>query len=253
MQTPSINCNPTFKKGLCASFAVPGVDWSPTITERQQCHTDNPFHAELRADLPTMRRMSNSFSSLGSSQRGNTKQPDGQDVSSSNNLPKVPINPRREQHNNSHKDSRSVTTPLIDSAGPVATSPSAHLHSLPAVAELLSARKLYRSSYVWRLDHHPAAAIKTPGKHGAAGRAATTSQPPAFRRYYMRLEDCLLCFWPDDELKRAQAENGQVHPTSMNLTDAFVALTSTKPEWIKRCQDCNAPTPYSFSLNNAGA
>lgn len=129
-----------------------------------------------------------------------------------------------------------------------AQSPSAALHILPSIAQLLNAHKVYRAGYLWRLDHHSAAASSR-----LSNSVGTGGGQPQFVRYYMRLEDCILCLWSDEGLKNAQAQGKVIHPTSMNLTEAFVAIASTKKEWIDRCEQFKAPTPYAFVVNTAGA
>lgn len=137
-------------------------------------------------------------------------------------------------------------------------SPTAAMHSLPAVAQLLNARKVYRAGYLYRLD--TAAGTGTALQHtladsGGHQRSLSQSQSrqqPQFVKYYMRLEDCILCFWSDDGLKAAQASGKVLHPTSMNLTDAFVALSTSQASWTSAMQKYESPTPYGFVLNSAG-
>lgn len=142
-------------------------------------------------------------------------------------------------------------------------SPTAGLHSLPACAQLLNARKVYKAGYVWRLDGHSSstttATSTTTSSSTATATGSTTTSPrlndtqqPHFVRYYMRLEDCILCLWPDEGLKQAQAQGSFIHPTSMNLQDGFVALADTKREWQARAEQFNSPTPFLFVLNTAG-
>lgn len=136
-------------------------------------------------------------------------------------------------------------------------SPTAGLHSLPACAQLLNARKVYMAGYLWRLDGHASSSAHTSHAHtaGPASPSMATStdrQQPRFVKYYIRLEDCILCLWPDEELKAAQAKGTVVHPTSMNLQDGFVALADAKRAWASRAEEFNAPSPFTFVLNTAG-
>lgn len=174
-------------------------------------------------------------------------------------------NPRRQ----SLAPSSSLERPQSTSTGSNAQqvrSPTAGLHSLPACAQLLNARKVYKAGYVWRLDGHPSSS-PTGTLHPASSSSTTSTatptsprlnggnneaQQPHFVRYYMRLEDCILCLWPDEGLKQAQAQGSFIHPTSMNLQDGFVALADTKREWQARAEQCDAPTPFLFVLNTAG-
>lgn len=164
--------------------------------------------------------------------------------------------------------SQSLNSPSASSSAPMqpqqartVNSPTAGLHSLPAVAQLLNARKVYRAGYIWRLDGHPSSS-PTGQLHPASssatsprlqdGNGQAQGRGPRFVRYYMRLEDCILCLWPDEGLREAQANGTVIHPTSMNLQDGFVVLADAKREWQNRAQQFSAPTPFMFVLNTAG-
>ena len=126
-------------------------------------------------------------------------------------------------------------------------SPTAAMHNLRPIAQLLHAHKVYRAGYLWRLDHHPAANSKLSSSVGSG------AEQPHFARYYMRLEDCILCLWSDEGLRQAQSQGRVIHPTSMNITEGFVALASTKNEWLERCDQFKAPSRHTFVVNTAGA
>jgi hypothetical protein len=173
--------------------------------------------------------------------------------------PPIPEDPRRRNSRATNPNSHS--RPSSHSPNPSSSSalrqaqshsPTTALHSLPAIAELLNAHKVYRAGYLWRLDNDSGASTKQSGPGHASSAAAAAIEPTAFVKYFMRLEDCILCLWPDEGLKQAQAQGTTIHPTSMNVTEGFVALASSKPEWEQRAQRYNSPTPFNFVLNNAG-
>lgn len=196
-------------------------------------------------------------------------------------LPPIPQKPRqqdqqdlkqqRRQSSQPGQTQQSTFTPpqsrrrsLVEQHNPPQVrSPTAGLHSLPATAQLLNARKVYKAGYLWRLDGHPSSSAHT--GHGVNNgntaavpsspsvNAATTQQPkPRFVKYYIRLEDCILCLWPDEGLKQAQSQGTFVHPSSMNLQDGFVARADAKREWASRAEEFDSPTPFTFVLNTAG-
>lgn len=154
-------------------------------------------------------------------------------------------------------------------------SPTAALHNMPMVGQLLNARKVYKAGYLWRLDGHSSSSTssgqhhhhhhsRTPSSSANAitpttattsfssSTTASNNADPKFVKYYMRLEDCILCLWPDEGLKKAQANGTSIHPTSMNIQDGFITLASVKQDWIKRLEQFDSPTPFAFVLNTAG-
>ena len=127
--------------------------------------------------------------------------------------------------------------------------PSAKLHSLRAVTELLNARKVYRAGYLYRLE----GGASSTASANTATHAHTHAQE-RFAKYYVRLEDCILCLWSDEGLQRAQQEGKPLHPTSMNMNDGYVGqVDEGQPAWREKCRRAGAPTPFCFSLNTAGA
>lgn len=118
------------------------------------------------------------------------------------------------------------------SNGPTQTQPAtAAMHNLRSAAELLNARKVYRAGYIMMLE----------------------PEANRFAKYYIRLEDCILCLWSDEGLKRALAEKRQLSPTSVNLIDGFVSIAEAKTAWAARCIQAGAATVFNFVLNTTGS
>lgn len=123
---------------------------------------------------------------------------------------------------------------------------TAAMHNLRSAAELLNARKVYRAGYIMLLENDAASNLP------AAASAHTGGGPPRFAKYYIRLEDCILCLWSDEGLKRALAEKRQLSPISVNLIDGFVSGADSQRDWVAKCAHFHAPTPYNFVLNSTG-
>jgi hypothetical protein len=266
------------------------------LTHTSSCQSLTLYHSLKYTH--TMHRFSASISSLrgGSSSNTNTDRKNGfasptlpasQSTSEFGNrhepggLPPIPQKPRQQEQQDIKQQRRQSSQPgqtqpstmtppesrrksLVEQRNPTQVrSPTAGLHSLPACAQLLNARKVYKAGYLWRLDGHPSSSAhtghsvnngnSTAGPISPSNNAANTQQSKSrFVKYYIRLEDCILCLWPDEGLKQAQSQGTFVHPSSMNLQDGFVARADAKREWASRAEAFDAPTPFTFVLNTAG-
>jgi hypothetical protein len=233
---------------------------SASISSTFRSNNDN--NNSKKASLP-------SVDEFGGSSRGATTTTTTTSTNK-NGLPPIPQERAKQRRNSQQgngtaaiqQQSRSsaptqAQSPPLPSQVQQSQSPTASLHSLPACAQLLNAKKVYKAGYLWRLDGHVSSTSSTATPKLSSSTSSSVQQhddrpQPQFVKYYMRLEDSILCLWPDEGLKEAQAKGGFIHPTSMNLQDGFVALARTKSEWINRVNEYNAPTEYCFVLNTAG-